>query len=105
MLLTGCASNKEFATLTGGACSAFPEPAYQIKGRTKTDQRWADETTEAGVAGCGWKRPAHRPVAMDAKPAVVPAVAIEPAPASKPAKRHWWNRIFHRKPPAEVQGG
>jgi hypothetical protein len=107
MSLTGCASNRQFATLTGGACSAFPAPTVQIKGRTSMDQRWADETTEAGVAGCGWKRPARRPASLDARPrAAAPALeTVAPAPAAAPpAKRNFWH-WFRRRPPANTQGG
>lgn len=106
ILLTGCASNERFATLTSGACSAFPRPAYQVRGRTSFDQRWADETTEAGVAGCGWKRPAHRPASMDARPpaaAAVPAIAVEAPPA--PAKKLHWYNLLPRPRPKEVEGG
>lgn len=106
MLLTGCASSTRFATLTNGACSAFPAPAVQIKGRTQADQRWADETTEAGIAGCGWKRPARRPAAMDARPvAAAPVPEIEPLPPTAFVRHHWWDRF--RKPRAAVpaEGG
>jgi len=81
MLLAGCANTK-FATLTDGACKAFPRPVYQIKGATRYDQKWADETTEVGVAGCGWKRPEHRPAYLNPMPVKAPAVIAAPQPAS-----------------------
>jgi hypothetical protein len=94
MLLAGCAHNDGFATLTGvngtgGACSAFEAPKYAIAGKTAYDQKWADKTTEAGVAGCKWKRPQPRPALLDAKPMPVKAL-----PAKKP---HWYDR-FRKKP-------
>jgi hypothetical protein len=98
ILLAGCADKNRFASLTGsdgkggGACSAFEAPKYQIKGKTPYDQQWADKTTEAGVAGCQWQRPAPRPPEMDAPP---PTPVAATAPASKP-KRHWYDR-FRRK--------
>jgi hypothetical protein len=81
MLLTGCAGTK-FATLTDGACKAFPRPAYQIKGATRYDQKWADETTEVGISGCGWKRPVRRPAYLNPMPVKAPAAA---APSAQPA--------------------
>lgn len=68
ILLTGCATNPQFASLEG-TCSAFPRPEYQIKGKTKYDQTWADKITEAGVAGCRWDRPLRRPPELDRSPA------------------------------------
>lgn len=84
MLLTGCASTK-FATLTDGACKAFPRPVYQIKGATRYDQKWADETTEVGISGCGWKRPDRRPSYLNPMPVKTPApIQTEPVPPAMP---------------------
>lgn len=71
-LCAGCATSGNFATLSSGACSAFPPPQYQIKGQTSYDQKWADETTEAGVAGCSWHRPKARPPSLKAPIAALP---------------------------------
>lgn len=102
MSLTACADKNVFGTLTGadakggGVCSAFPRPPYAIAGKTAYDQKWADETTEAGVAGCRWDRPAPRPADL--------AGAPEPKPVATPVKRHWYDHFRRKKPPA-VQGG
>lgn len=101
--LTACASNHDFATLSDGACKAFPRPQYQIKGKTAYDQKWADETTEAGVAGCHWPRPARRPASLEPMPVKAPvaaAPAVEPWPVSAPKKPSLFQRLrsrFHRK--------
>lgn len=84
-LLTGCATSKALTTFggeaegVGGACDAFPRPEYQVLGKTPYDQEFADKTTEAGVAGCKWKRPAARPPELDK----APVVASKPAPVKK----------------------
>ena len=76
ILLTGCATNKPLTTFggeaegVGGACDVFPRPKYQVLGRTPYDQEFADKTTEAGVAGCKWQRPAARPPELDKAPVV-----------------------------------
>lgn len=89
-LLAGCASNQTFATLTQGACEAFPRPTYQVMGKTHYDQEWIDVTVEAGVAGCKWMRPEARPAAFDA----APEKAKEPA---KPKKKTLWDRLRFKK--------
>jgi hypothetical protein len=94
--LTACADKNRFASLTGtdgqggGACSAFERPQYQIRGATSYDQKWADKTTEAGVAGCSWPRPEARPHELDAKPLIVKA-------PPKAAKRRWYDRFRKAK--------
>lgn len=82
MSLTGCVTDGAagfgtFSGKLGGVCDAFERPTYQIAGKTPYDQEWADKTTEAGVAGCKWERPAARPAELDA---VVPTPAPKPAP-------------------------
>ena len=83
MLLTGCASTK-FATLTDGACKAFPRPAFQIKGATRYDQKWADETTEVGISGCGWTRPDRRPSYLNPMPVKAPVPVAAPITQPSP---------------------
>lgn len=93
MSLAACAGNQKFATLSDGACSAFPRPQYQIRGVTRYDQKWADETTEAGVAGCNWHRPQLRPARL-----VTKAVPIETPADLKPTTfKHRWLGHFFRK--------
>ena len=55
-----------YATLKG-ASNSFVAPKYQVLGKTRYDQKWIDQTTEAGIAGFGWKRPAKRPAALNPK--------------------------------------
>lgn len=88
ILLGACAHNPNKAQLRSldGACNAFPKPVYQVKGKTPYDQQWADEVTEAGVAGCQWKRPAKRPAALDAPKA-------KKAPVVKESK---WKRAWKK---------
>lgn len=102
ILLTACAANHDLATLSDGACKAFPSPQYQIKGKTAYDQKWADETTEAGVAGCHWQRPAKRPAALDPMPVKAHVVKSEPwpEPQAAPKKPSLIQRLrsrFHKK--------
>ena len=89
-LLAGCATDGQFATLSKGACEAFPRPQYQIKGKTSYDQKWSDEVTEAGVAGCKWQRPDRRPAELDAPKMPVKA---PPAPPKKPTFLQRWRGI------------
>jgi hypothetical protein len=60
LALAGCASSR-VASVSGGECRVFERPQYQVLGRADYDQRWIDGNIEAGVAGCGWQRPAARP--------------------------------------------
>jgi hypothetical protein len=94
ILASGCATSHNFATLSNGACSAFPAPKYQIKGQTSYDQKWADKTTEAGVAGCDWKRPAKRPASLNPKPV---AAKLEPDPAPTTFKKRWYDRFLKHR--------
>ena len=98
MMLAGCASNN-FATLKG-AGDAFPRAQYQILGKTRYDQIWISKTIEAEVVGFGFKRPAKRPLSLDAHAVVVtpaePATILQPATPPivtvVPKKKHWWQR-------------
>lgn len=71
----------------GGESRVITAPEYSLKGATPYDQEWIDETTEAGIAGLGWKRPKPRPASFDAKP-VVKAAAPKPATF----KERWWRK-------------
>lgn len=64
---------------------AFPEPPHEIRGATKVDQDWIDETIEAGATCCGWAvKP--RPNGLDPAPKPVAVLPVK-APAKAPAKR------------------
>jgi hypothetical protein len=114
MLLAGCVTDGSFATLKG-ASNSFVAPKYQVLGKTRYDQKWIDQTTEAGIAGFGWKRPAKRPAALNPKP-----VKSEPDPYAcfgaerykamsegrtcaddpKPTtfRKRWYDRFLRHKP-------
>jgi hypothetical protein len=66
----------------GGECRIFDAPQYAVRGKTGYDQDWIDGNVEAGVGGCGWKRPAARPPELDARPK-----AATPVSHSKPKKK------------------
>src|SRR6185369_14125323 len=93
ILLAACAGPNSLQTFAGGSCQAFPRPEYQIKGKTKFDQIWADRVTEAGVAGCHWQRPKARPVSWDATVVIKPTpVAPEVVTVTKPS---WLSKLKH----------
>lgn len=72
-MLAACGTNRP-ASVLGGECRIFERPDYEVQGKRKYDQDWIDSNIEGGVGGCGWKRPAQRPSALDA-PAVQKPVA------------------------------
>ena len=71
LTLAGCAATGP-ASITGGECKIFERPEYAVRGKRPYDQNWIDSQVEGGVGGCGWKRPAPRPAALDA-PRATPA--------------------------------
>ncbi|WP_439392553.1 hypothetical protein ACRQ5Q_24320 [Bradyrhizobium sp. PMVTL-01] len=73
-------------------CSAFERPLYAVVGKTAYDQLWINRITEAGVAGCGWERPAVRPAVLEEKPV--------PTPKAPPASRWQKFKSKFRKPVA-----
>lgn len=89
--LAACGTQPK-VSVAGGEAHALRAPPYQVKGATPYDQDWIDETTEAGVAGLGWQRPAPRPPELD-RPRVAPKPQAVPAPAKK---KRWLDR-FRRK--------
>lgn len=101
-LLSACATKTNFASLEG-SCSSFPRPEYQIKGRAKFDQIWADKITEAGVAGCGWTRPLQRPAELDrvsasqvtVTPPTKPDLLSPTKPATVTVRTTVWQKIRH----------
>ena len=60
LTMAACGTSKP-ASVSGGECRVFERPQYVVLGRTSYDQNWIDGNTEAGVAACGWDRPAKRP--------------------------------------------
>jgi hypothetical protein len=80
--LAGCAGTKRPASVAGGECRIFEAPPYEVRGQTSYDQDYIDGNVEAGVGGCGWKRPAARPPELDARPK-----AAGPAAHKKPKKK------------------
>jgi hypothetical protein len=54
--------------VAGGECRVFAPPRYAVLGKTTYDQDYIDGNVEAGVGGCGWKRPAARRAGLDAGP-------------------------------------
>jgi hypothetical protein len=60
--LAGCVSQSDRRAATiQGACDSFERPPHAIKGKTRSDQRWADGQIESGVSACGWARPGPHP--------------------------------------------
>ncbi len=90
--------------MQGGEAHALKGPEFVVKGATDFDQRWIDDTVEAGVAALGWQRPAERPPEWDKPLAPAAAVASIPAPKKKLRLRDRLHNLFHRKK-TEVQGG
>lgn len=81
MLLLGCAGTKLPASVNQGLDRAFPEPPHEIRGLTRADQAWINETIEAGSTCCSWQvKP--RPPGLD-NPTPLP----KPAPKAKPRLR------------------
>ncbi|WP_375414609.1 hypothetical protein [uncultured Bradyrhizobium sp.] len=66
-VLAGCQTTGP-ASVKGGECRIFERPEYAIRGKRQYDQDWIDGNIEAGVGGCGWKRPKARPASFDAAP-------------------------------------
>jgi hypothetical protein len=54
--LAACATPRP-ASVVGGECRVFEQPNHPVKGKTKRDQAWIDDTVESGIAACGWNRP------------------------------------------------
>ena len=82
--LAGCAGTKRPASVAGGECRIFEAPPYEVRGQTSYDQDYIDGNVEAGIGGCGWKRPAARPPELDARPKAAKPVAHKP-PKKKPS--------------------
>lgn len=72
--IAGCQTTGP-ASVKGGECRIFERPEYAVLGKRQYDQDYIDGNIEAGVGGCGWKRPAKRPASFDTKPGPKAAVA------------------------------
>ena len=59
LLLAGCVQSIKPASVAG-ECNVFTDPGFQVRGRTRVDQRWIASTQEKGIQVCGWERP--RPI-------------------------------------------
>lgn len=82
--LAGCASTStKFATVEE-FCNGLPKQEYAVEGKTKYDQPWIDDTSEAITAGCNRERPKQRPPEFDT--VEVPHPKPKP-PALKPPKK------------------
>lgn len=90
MLATGCAGTKLPASVSGGIDQIFPAPPHEIRGATKVDQDWIDETIAAGQTCCHWEIE-PRPAELD-RPA---KVVVAPAPVQK--KPSLWRRLIRKK--------
>lgn len=65
-------------------CNGLPKQEYAVEGKTKFDQPWIDDTSEAITAGCNRERPKPRPAEWDVPlPRPKPAVKAPPAPKEK----------------------
>lgn len=53
--LAGCAGTVGPASVKG-ECRLFRAPVTPLKGADQATENYLDDTVEAGVAGCGWKR-------------------------------------------------
>lgn len=80
-LVAGCNQTTGGGSIAGGESKVFAAPPYVVKGKAPYDQNIIDEWVEGGVAAYGWKRPAARPAALDAKPARGKVAAV---PKKKP---------------------
>ena len=67
-LTLGACQTTGIGSVGGGECKIFERPQYVVLGKRAYDQDWIDSQVEGGVGGCGWKRPAARPPALDAVP-------------------------------------
>jgi len=89
IVLAGCAATGP-GSIAGGECKIFERPEYAVRGKRPYDQDWIDSQIEGGVGGCGWKRPAARPAALDAP------VTRKSAPVAPPKKHSVVQRIRER---------
>lgn len=60
LALGGCPGREppEPATVHEGACEAFKHPDFYVRGKTRKDQHWINQTVERGIRVCNWPRPA-----------------------------------------------
>lgn len=90
MFLTACAgtSNNLPRTVAGGECRIFGPPPYHVYSTTKKGQYWVDDTEEAGISACNWKRPHERVTTTKARKKLLkrtsaPKATPLPPPASE----------------------
>lgn len=93
LALAACQTTKGPASVAG-ACDAFVDPGFPVKGARDKDQRWITRTQETGIQLCGWPRPAPEkevPTVAEVVPEPEPAVMPE---VEQPAPRSRWRRWF-----------
>lgn len=80
------------ASVSGGECKVFDRPQFAVLGQTSYDQKWIDGNTEAGIAACGWDRPAKRPEDLQ------PMAAAKPKPIKRKTLLQKAKAIVTREP-------
>lgn len=101
MPLGGCLTLSTALAPEAVETHALKAPEFEIKGATPMDQRWIDQTVEAGVAALDWPRPGPRPPEWDKPLAKAAAAAPVSAPARAAKKPSAWSRVkskFKKKP-------
>lgn len=54
--LAACGGTVKPASVSGGECKIFRANTKPVKGADAYTEEFLDDTIEAGVVGCGWKR-------------------------------------------------
>jgi hypothetical protein len=83
ILLAGCATTSKAPATVQAECSLLRDPGFPVRGSRDKDQKWITRTQEAGIASCGWPRPAPEKEV----PTVAEAPALAPAPPPPVAKK------------------
>ena len=64
LALGGCMTTS--AASIRGACDAFEQPQYVVRGVSREDRRWIAGQIGAGMSACGWSAPKARAIARQA---------------------------------------
>ncbi len=54
--VTACGTGPTGPATIKGECKLFRPPVAALRGADRYTEDYLDDTVEAGVAGCGWKR-------------------------------------------------